>query len=188
MQNYNYTIVENTTQLGVKENPYNILKTVYDLGSTVNIYLEDDTVVSPDITALADWYVQQDLNNVVCCNLMFGNCGATEHISDIKKPLLINKGHRFNSLGFIARNDQWNHYIKQFWHSERFGTTGWDWAVYKELQARPALIVLQPLCARANHIGRLNGTHCPIDLHDKIFSPIKINTEKYEGGYSLTQV
>ena len=50
----------NAERLGVRENPYQALRAVFDMGSDFNVYLEDDLLVSPDALDLANWYLEQD--------------------------------------------------------------------------------------------------------------------------------
>lgn len=49
------TIIKNRKKLGVRENPYKLLEKVFEIdGSDFNIYLEDDIIISPDVTSLAN--------------------------------------------------------------------------------------------------------------------------------------
>jgi hypothetical protein len=149
--------------------------------------LEDDTIVSPDLTKLADWYMGLDLPNVVCLNLLYGSCGAKSHRSDPHEPNAVCVTRNFNSLGYICTSEQWRDHLSHYWYCERAEIKGWDWAVLKEVQMRPELCVLQPALARANHIGRLNGTNCPVSLHDAVYAPIRINADPDAGPYTLIQ-
>jgi hypothetical protein len=187
--NCQYSVIENHSRLGIKNNPYELQSTVFACGSRINIYLEDDTVVSPDLTKLADWYWGLDLQNVVCLNLLYGNCGAEGHRSDPQEPGAVCVTRNFNSLGYICTCEQWRDHLSRFWYCNRpeIKGWGWDWAVLKEVQMRPELCVLQPALARANHIGRLNGTHCPVSLHDAVYAPILINDNPETGLYTLIQ-
>ena len=56
-----YKIIVPKEKEGVKNHPFKLLSYVYEvLLSDVNIYLEEDLVVSPDITKIADWYMTLD--------------------------------------------------------------------------------------------------------------------------------
>lgn len=181
-----YTIIENPERLGVEANPHNILTYVFENGSDINIYLEDDTIVSPDITRIANWYLTLDLEQILCLSLLAGNCGGIENVSYAKHPTVFGYTDKFNSLGWIATKKQWDKYISNFWFSDRILKTTWDWAVLRELQQRPYLKTIQPMMARANHIGRENGEHCTAGFHDKTFNHIIINDEPNVGEYRLT--
>lgn len=187
LRNCQYSIIENHSRLGIKDNPYAVQTTVFERGSGINIYVEDDTVVSPDLTKLADWYLGLDLQGVVCLNLLYGNCGAQDHRSDPQLPGAVCVTRNFNSLGYICTSEQWRDHLSRYWYCERAEIQGWDWAVLKEVQMRPDLFVLQPTLARANHIGRLNGTNCPVSLHDAVYASIRINDNPYAGPYTLIQ-
>src|SRR5215203_2670680 len=50
------TILYNETALGIRGNPYNVLRHAFEQGSELNIHLEDDIIVSPDVCELAQWY------------------------------------------------------------------------------------------------------------------------------------
>jgi len=180
-----YSIVENEHQLGVRDNPYAVQSMVFETGSDINIYLEDDTIVSPDVTGLADWYRALDLRDIVCLNLLYGSCGGRGHRSDPHAAQLICATRNFNSLGYVCTKQQWSDHLSRYWYCERSENHGWDWAVLTEISVRPALRVLQPLLARANHIGRLGGTHCPVSFHDTIYAPLRINKKKDAGPYLL---
>lgn len=180
-----YSIIENSSRLGIKKNPYAVQNTVFNLGSDINIYLEDDTVVSPDVTKLAGWYQGLDLHGVMCLNLLYGSCGAQGHRSDPQHPGLVSVTRNFNSLGYICTRDQWREYLAPYWYSQRFKSKSWDWCVLEEFKARPDLFVLQPMLARARHIGRLSGTYCPVDLHDAVYAHLRINDNPDAGPYRL---
>ncbi len=186
MKNFNnYSININKERLGVESNTYASLDFVFSNKSDINIYLEDDIIVSPDITQIADWYLNIEKEDIICLNLLYGSCGGRNHKSNMYENIFY-KTQAFNSLGYILTKQQWESYFKNYWfdysHKEvnREGKliTGWDWAVFFHNIKNQNLYTLQPDYARANHIGRVKGTFCTPIFHDKIFSPIRILTKK----------
>lgn len=189
----NYQIKSNVKKKGIEKNTYSSLQIAFNAGSKLNIYLEDDIVISPDVTRLADWYCKQNHKGIMCLNLLYGACGGINHISK-DFPEYIIKTKQFNSCGFVLSGDQWLTYFKSYWFDYSHGFTnkdgnpmlGWDWAVFKHnLKEDRNLFVLQPLLARANHIGRNGGTFCKADFHDKTFSHIKVSTYSDKVGYQI---
>ena len=50
------SIVVNAERLGVRLNPYRLLSRVFNEGADLVLYLEEDLLLSDDVTALALWY------------------------------------------------------------------------------------------------------------------------------------
>lgn len=188
-----YQIKINVKKKGIEKNTYASLYTAFRAGSKLNIYLEDDIVISPDVPRLADWYCKQNHKSIMCLNLLYGACGGINHISK-DFPEYIIKTKQFNSCGFILSDKQWLTYFKPYWFDYSHGFTnkdrnpmlGWDWAVFKHnLKEDKNLFVLQPLLARANHIGRNRGTFCTPEFYDKTFKDVKINNNSNKIKYRI---
>ncbi len=179
-------VITQSRRLGVSGNPFFILRKAFEEGSEMNIYLEEDIRVSPDITRLADWYSEFDLEHCLCLNLLHGNCGGDRNLSLPPKDLLI-RTRNFNSLGFILTRDQWTSFFEPHWFEQSPASgknslipvkEGWDWSILRyHLKRKTRLYTLQPLCARSNHIGRSGGTYCLPEFHDIVFSGIRLNED-----------
>ena len=182
----NYLININEKRLGVRLNTYISLYYVFKCRSDINIYLEDDIIVSPDITRIADWYSTIEKKDIICLNLLYGSCGGQNHKSDTNENIFY-KTKEFNSLGYILTSEQWETYFKDYWFDYSHGAVdkngnligGWDWAILFHHIKNKGLYTLQPDCARSNHIGRENGTFCSPAFHDRTFTNLKIRSDRH---------
>ena len=177
--NYSYKV--NDAVLGCEMNTYQSMDHVFnELKSDINIYLEDDVIVGPDIVQLADWYVEQDKNDIICLNLLYGSCGGRFHKkgTNLNKDL-IHKVKQFNSLGLILTKEQWITYFKPYWLGRKYSPGAWDCEIQGEWveNKNKSIFTLQPEYARSTHIGRLRGTKCPIQFHDRTFVGIELCKE-----------
>lgn len=169
-----HTII-NEQKLGVTHNPLEILKRVFDQeNSQLNIYLEEDLIVSPDICQMADWYasIQDDSICLCLCNI-----GKVE-IDDINSNLphsclfyanermtLSGGGYGFSPLGFVTNQNNWNQHFKPNWLKDK---NGWDWSVVGYV-VREGKRVLLPYKTRSDHIGDW-GVHVKGPEHNKRLS------------------
>lgn len=190
----NYQVKINAEKMGIEKNTYSSLQLAFDAGSELNIYLEEDLMISPDVTRLADWYYGQDHEQIMCLNLLYGACGGVSLISkDIPRDIV--KTKQFNSYGFVLTSSQWLTYFKPYWFDYSHGFTnkdgnpmlGWDWAVFKHnLKEDRNLFVLQPVLARANHIGR-EGIFCKPEFYEKTFANLQISNYSHEIRYKIKE-
>ena len=100
-------IAINPSRLGVRENPYRLLERVFAEGSALNLYLEEDLLLSPDATRLASWYETNHCPEWLCLNLIAGGCASAGLLSNPDFPTLLFAGPTFNSLGFAVRRQEW---------------------------------------------------------------------------------
>lgn len=195
-------IIPNEVDFKIKINPnktdlqnhcYLALDSAFNANGKSIIYLEEDVVISSDVTRLADWYYMQNRKGIMCLNLLYGECGGINHISKEDFPDYIIKTKQFNSYGIVLTDKQWLKYFNPYWFDYSHGFTdddgnlllGWDWAIFKHnLKDDKKLFVLQPLLARANHIGR-RGAFCTPGFYDKTFKDIKISNIKNKLMYTL---
>lgn len=179
---YDYFIGINSKRLGVRNNPYSLLKKTFSQGATCCIYLEEDLIVSKDITQIAAWYLRQDLDNILALNLLFGGCFTTGFLSDTSLPNAFIRSKALNSLGLIITSDQWHKHIKPHWYQDSTyainihgkKVTGWDMTLFDYLLQSNTLHTLQPISARATHIGREGGEHASATFHDRAFSDLPL--------------
>jgi hypothetical protein len=153
-----HVITVNPRRLGVRENPFVLLDRVFSQGSPVNIYLEEDLLVGPDVTNLALWYEKNHRPSWLCLSLLGGTCGSSGLISAPEHPSLLYCSKAFNSIGFIARRNEWQNHFRVQWKSEEFACnhrgepkTGWDWSIFGHLLRTEGLQSVQPVAARATH-------------------------------------
>ena len=85
----------------------------------------------------------------------------------------------FEGLGWCAFKENWETCYKNSWYDttlakKYFTGYGWDWSVqayFKEYNCK----ALRPLINRTQHNGRIGGTCCTVQHHDKHYTPLKWN-------------
>lgn len=177
-----YTLTVNPTRLGVLENPLQTLERAFASGSAFNLHLEEDLRLSPDALQMALWYRDNRRPHWAALNLLCGSCGTTGYLSRPDHPGLLTETRLFNSLGFATDRTHWQQLLHPVWSAHRlprrqrpryFGAIGWDWALSGAIHENETLRVVQPICARATHIGH-TGTHCTPEFQDAAFGGLEI--------------
>jgi hypothetical protein len=177
-----FSITNNKVKLGIKNNPFQLVERAFAEGAEIILYVEEDLLLSPDVTTLALWFEANHRPEWLCLSLLAGGCASTGFLSNPDYPDLLFSGHTFNSLGFAVRRGEWERHMRTAWMTEpvrilQFDgalTGGWDWSVYNMLMDAPHLRTLQPVLARATHNGRLEGEHCTPEFHDAAFARLPI--------------
>lgn len=171
-------VILNDSKLGVRENPFSVLNYVFEeLNSKVNIYLEEDIIISPDVCNLANWYYQAE-NRSACLCLCNSDTSGSKQINStlfspmneaisrscmfypdekrrtLQKRVGIGGHHGFSALGLVIKKYQWDNNFKDYWHSH---TRGWDFGVHEQM-LNQSKQVLMPYITRSDHIGT-HGTH-----------------------------
>lgn len=181
-------VLVNRRRLGVRENPYNLLWYVFEHeGSEGNVYLEEDTIVSPDALRLASWYLDEVDKTRLLSLVLFNGDG------DPQRPHDLFLGSEFHALGLVLTREQWRRWYRPFWHDDGiarevfgpFEQTGWDWAMRAVLRRHPELRTLTPCLGRSNHIGRERGVHCTPEFHDANFAAVEINRDPRVSSYRI---
>jgi hypothetical protein len=161
------SIYLNPSNFGVRRNPYEALKYVFQDGSDFNVYLEDDILLSHDAFRLADFHRRRFINDrsVIACS--FHNY-KSQKIEDQVEFL-----EEFVAIGFSLTKENWEKYFKPYWfddaiaEEQKIGGIGWDWsirAVIKKFDLR----VLTPVYSRSTHIGEY-GYHCRPSDQKRLF-------------------
>jgi hypothetical protein len=189
---HSFEIAINDKVLGIRDNPHNALSRVFAAGSALNLHLEEDLLVSRDVTALSAWYVGHHEPTWLCLNLLAGPCGSGALLSDSRFPDELFLARTFNSLGFAVRREEWQSLMAPNWFGAglpelagggaanwRTSASGWDWALYGLLASRTDLFSVQPVFARATHTGA-TGTHVTPEFQNKAFGDLQINTQLHE--------
>jgi len=167
-------------QLGVQQNPFNCIERAFIAGSEWNIHIEDDLIFAPDAFELADWYYNNQKDNVI----IYGLCNR----SVFKKSgidTIITKNY-FDGLGWCISKDTWLNHIRNHWfdispygpHKEE----GWDCNITRYLNNNNLLEAI-PETSRTNTIGEW-GTYARPNNYkqfkDLIMSTEIINNFKYK--------
>jgi hypothetical protein len=165
----------NPKKLGVRNNPYLLLKRVFKHGSKFNLYLEDDMLISPDATKLSLWYEQlENINEYVCLTLFRKDYDTKDYEG-------ITTSSAFSALGFAINNYQWINYFAGNWFID---PRGWDWSIRQYID-RSKKKVITPNMSRSLHIGREGGVHYVPHLHDRVHMNVRWNQEKKQVDYKL---
>ena len=190
----NFQIDINEQRLGVIHNPRRLIENAFQKGAELVLHLEEDLLVAPDATALAQWFQRNHQPDWLCLNLLSGSCGSAGMISNPDFPHILFPSKTFNALGFAVRREEWGQHMHPAWlHAEQaivglngVPTGGWDWAVAAALMRDPSLVSVQPALARANHNGRTGGEHCSPSFHDLAFSDLPIfSGESFEPSFTF---
>ena len=167
----------NPEKFGVRKNPFELLKHAFESGSEFNVYLEDDSIISPDCLDMCNWFYNlRNRDDFLCLNFYNYN-------SDETKPTLMTDKEDFCSLGFAVTKEAWAKYFEPYWNNEEYrisqgidldGIGGWDWCIRAVMKGFN-IPVLTPCFSRSMHIGRELGTHCSPECHDFMFGNKKYN-------------
>ncbi len=190
-----YDLQVNAEVRGITLNPFFAMEEAFAAGSKLNLYLEEDLLVSPDATALARWYLREHRPEWLCLNLLAGPCGSAGYLSNSQYPELLFETRTFNSIGFVMRRDEWLSVARVAWvggqpqrapssYSAWRFNWGWDWSLYGLLASDTGLRSVQPALARATHNGRDGGTYASPTFHDAAFGKLPIN-DRIEVDYRL---
>jgi hypothetical protein len=182
-----YDLRVNETVLGISMNPYQAIEDAFAAGSQLNLYVEEDFLLSPDATALALWYQRQHRRHWLCLSLLAGPCGSAGLLSNAEHPELLFEARTFNSIGFVMRRAEWQNYARRAWlgaepqspviHATWRYAWGWDWSLYGLVAAGFGLRTVQPVLARATHNGRDGGTYASPEFHDAAFGKLPVNMQ-----------
>ena len=178
----------NRTRLGVRRNPYEALRRAFGRGSDMNLYLEEDVILSPDVIRMAEWFWQQTRpvpDRWLSLNLL-------RYDSDPSDPTGLTESKAFNALGFVLTRESWERWFEPAWNDDDLArevhgpqVSGWDWAVTALLAKHPGLGTLTPALSRSNHIGREGGIHASPEFHDKAFGNLVLNADPDPGEYVI---
>lgn len=163
---------------GARDNMYNVLSHVFKCGTEFNVHLEDDFLLSPDAINLVNWYYETFKNDPLAY-LVYGLFNHESCSDDYEGLEVISV---FEGLGWCIFKQAWELCIDKFFFDDslakkHFKTYGWDWALmgaFKEYGYK----ALRPFVARTNHNGRIDGTCCTVDHHDKHYAFLQWNKTK----------
>lgn len=175
------TVTVNPKRLGVRKNPWRALERAFDAGADVVLYVEDDVLVSPDATALATWYAAHPDRDraLALCLLAYGSDpGRPEDVVETSDPVRPPGVAPFPSLGVVFTRSGWAR-ARGRW----FDDDGWDRGLGRALADGAA--IWHPAWSRSTHIGRLAGSHCEPDFHDRTFGGLAWNRRARHRSFRL---
>jgi len=141
-------ISRNSVKLGCWSNTFLACEIAHALGSTFNLYLEDDLVISPDTLRMCDAFIAEMKPGIIALRRP-----ATSE--DANQPSMIDRcksGLFGDGFGFPRR--LWIK-IRAAWFDNGDGHPMWDWSVERGISWMDQW---RPLIPRSTNIG-LHGTH-----------------------------
>jgi hypothetical protein len=151
----------NAARLGVRENPYQLLKRTFGMGYDGVLYLEDDVALSSDAVELVLDFVQNadvERHRSLCLY-------NTDSRADAD-PAVIETGHsaaKFSPWVFFTTAAHWANFFEPTWHTS---PKGWDWSI---TESGADNTIALPAISRSRHIGRFGGTHYVAEMYDHLF-------------------
>lgn len=136
----------NPVQFGCWDNTFRAAELAMAVGSEVNLYIEDDLVVSPDVLILADQWRKTSYPIL-----------ALRRPDETRRPEPTKVANFPGGLfgdGFAWRRNEWP-LVRAAWFAA--GYSMWDWAMEGELKKRH-MTQARPLIHRSQNIG-IEGTH-----------------------------
>lgn len=170
---------------GARDNMFNVLNYAFSNGSTFNVHLEDDFLLSPDALNLANWYYE----NYKDKPYSYTSYGLFNWASKGEDYKGLTEATTFHGLGWCAFKENWDECYGKYWYDDTIARKyanayGWDWAIegfFKEYKRKSIL----PMISRTNHIGRLEGTCCTIEYFDKTYPSQQWNKDQKEIEFEL---
>jgi len=140
--------------IGINANTFWCMKEVFRC-SAMNVYLEDDIVLSPDALSLADWFYSRrgKYSALSLCNI---NQKVSEDLDGLYET------DAFIGWGFVMGRGSWLKYAKEIWLR---GESMWDNKVANNMRELGGKNLI-PFKSRATNIGN-EGVHFKKDFYDK---------------------
>lgn len=140
-------ISRNAVKLGCWENTFHAASVAMAMGSTINLYLEDDYLITPDALTLVDQWDESGHDGVLCLRRWHGD-------QQFDKPSTVSPANNgLFGCGFAWRSKLWPR-IRSGWF---YPGTMWDISIASYVW-NTGILQWRPLVNRSNGIG-LNGTH-----------------------------
>lgn len=181
------TILSNPQQLGIRGNPFYTMQYAFDLGSQVNIYLEDDIVLSPDVAELALWYQQTiETDQLFDVRIMLLNLFVTSIRTEPVADLGISQF--FSPWGMVINAFQWKNFIEPaWWNDEHRYPHQYDWtlSLSEVMNLQDKLFVLAPLVSRSTNIGREGGLHSHPERFDLLMNGLQHHKGEQKIDYKI---
>lgn len=183
---FNKTIIKRNEKLGILHHPYTLLSEVF-IKSELNIYLEEDVIVSPDLINISDFYYTHSTNYVLLDFFNKFNRDNDENlIFSVKDSCIDGKNVFFTPFSWVTTRQNWNEYISNWWYLDtQHCNKGWDFSVVTGLVSNSKSFLIPSTC-RTNHIGDY-GTHVNLEYNIKNHSNICLAKNKINN-YRITNL
>lgn len=140
-------ISRNAVKLGCWENTFHAASVAMAMGSTLNLYLEDDYLITPDTLTLVDQWDASRHDGILCLRRWHGDQQFDK--AAIASPA----SNGLLGCGFAWRSDLWEEVRSGWFHLAQM----WDISLAAHLADRH-IHQWRPLVNRSHGIG-INGTH-----------------------------
>lgn len=181
----------NQSVLGPNENPKRAMQMAFADGADLVLYIQDDTLLSPDALDLVAWYGESGnwLGHMALCLLNY------ESDPSRGEEILVSKGEGariargfaspFYSLAFACTREQFERFFLPRWDDD---PRGFDWALSGWLDGRflPQQTFLTPAYSRCQHIG-VEGTYTTRWYWEWIFRQHRWNQDKRFGAFRVVE-
>jgi hypothetical protein len=170
---------------GARANMYNALSSAFEAGSDFNLHLEDDFLLSPDAVDLANWYYN-NYKDKPLTYMSYGMFGFNPRGDDYNA---LEEVDFFEGLGWAVFKENWEACYRDSWWDESlakkyYNAYGWDWNIQAYFRDHKCKAI-RPLINRTQHNGRIGGTCCTVQHHDKHYVPLKWNTTTRETEFKI---
>lgn len=150
----NHIVIRNPETLGVDKNQYFTLEQAFNKPDCEYVIrLEDDLCVSPDVTALAEWYSKQKLNEEHMCMILYSGSKVYDN------PKKIITCDYFSPWGDVVLPWQWQtHWKNNILNKENAkifdceNNAGFDWCL-NGYTIKNKLKCYTPYLSRISNIG-----------------------------------
>ena len=139
--------------MGIHVNTFLAANLAHQLGSKINIYLEDDIIVSTDVLRLVDQFIVSQKPGMLCLR-------RWHKTQETNNPNLVQPAlHGLLGNGFAWESKYWTNNIRPWWFviDSKCGGFMWDWSVSYGLDLQ-GIQQWRPMINRSQNIG-IHGTH-----------------------------
>jgi len=153
-------IIPNIIRFGINKHNLNALSMACYFGATELVYVEDDTVLSPDALEMSNHFFA---NNYPAVCLNFFNGYSRIGTPESKNLVYI---QTFCPWGFAIKAEDFVTKFKPNWNSN---SLGWDFSLCDYVTNNNSHVMI-PELSRSHNIGREQGFHMSSDLYDSFFA------------------
>ena len=181
------SVLERDNNLGVAKHPLAVMDLVFgELGSQLNVALEDDALVKPDLLRMCLWWeANRELESpdsmLICgCNHKV----RPEHPDFVDDPSLLCEASGTTSpFCWATTPDNWAK-MRECWNFKVVPPTGFDWSLTLAMRINRK-IALHPMVSRCQNVGREKGVHDTHETFDSMQLGLRYQEEEYHGPYQV---
>jgi len=177
----NKEIILRKNRLGILNHPYSILSEVFE-HSDLNLYIEEDVIVSPDVLHLSEFFSRVSDNHVLI-NFFNKSNLKSERDEDLFvgfDEFVDGKNLYFSPFSWATTKYNWDMYISKWWYVD---TRGWDFSIVESLFKLKKSIIFPGKC-RSNHIGEY-GTNVTPYYNQLYHSNVVLSNNKNKIDYEI---